>query len=204
MEMAIKKKLAAFCILSLVMSAGAANANTTLTFDELATQQVDGLSYNGVTFGFTVGGVSSSDALYNTIGPGNLLYLQGAVLEGTSYGTLTLDFDSPTSLLQFGLSMNSYDPETAAYKVQLFDTSLTSIGIFTNDTTTPKLWTEDLFSYSGTLISRAVIDLNEQVAGRFAIDNLTYNTNTVPAPGAILLAGIGTGLVSWLRRRKTL
>ncbi len=202
--MTIKKKLAAFCILALLMSAGAAEAATTLTFDELATQPVDGLSYNGVTFDFAVGGSPSNDALYNSIGPGDLVYLQGAVLEGTASGTLTVDFASPTSLLQFGISLNSFDPETAAYKVQLFDTSLTSLGIFTRNTSPLTLWTEDQFSYSGTLISRAVIDINEQLAGRFAIDNLTYNTNTIPAPGAIVLGSIGAGLVGWLRRRKTL
>lgn len=202
--MTIQKKLAAFCILALLFSSGAAQATTTLTFDELVTQKVDGLSYNGVTFDFAVGDSPSIDAQYNSIGPGDLTYLQGAVLEGTTSGTLTVDFASPTSLLQFGISLNSFDPETAAYKVQLFDTSLTSLGIFTNDTSPIILWSEDQFSYSGTLINRAVISFNDLLADRFAIDNLTYNTNTIPAPGAILLGSIGAGLVGWLRRRKTL
>src|SRR5262249_3375462 len=74
-----------------------------LTFDELPFQPVDGLSYKGVTFGFTVNGQPSTDANYHSFGPGKLTYVQDPSLEGNTLGTLTLTFAKPTTVLQFGL-----------------------------------------------------------------------------------------------------
>jgi hypothetical protein len=196
------KKLITICILLVLMSAGAANAAFTLTFDELPTQPVDGLSYNGITFGFKVGGSPSTDAIYNGIGPGNLTYLQDPSLEGTTAGILTLDFSTPTDQLEFGVALNSYNPVTMAYVVRLYDSSYSLIGHFIENTSPLVLWTEGQFTYSGTRVRRAVIGFNDNAANRFALDNLTINP--IPAPGAVLLGSFGLGLVNWLRRRRTL
>jgi hypothetical protein len=199
------KKLVAICILLVLMSTGAANAAFTLTFNELPTQPVNGLSYMGITFGFKIGGSPSTDAVYNAIGPGTLTYLQDPTLEGTTAGILTLDFATPTDQLQFGAALNSYYAATPGYVVRLYDPSYLLIGVYSGNTSPLVLWSEGQFTYSGTPVSRAAIGFNDRVASRFALDNLTINpVSAVPAPGAILLSSIGLGLVNWLRRRRTL
>jgi hypothetical protein len=199
------KKLVAICILLVLMSTGAANAAFTLTFNELPTQPVNGLSYMGITFGFKVGGSPSTDAAYNAIGPGTLTYLQDPTLEGTTAGILTLNFAAPTDQLQFGVALNSYFAATPGYIVRLYDPSSLLIGVYSGNTSPLVLWSEGQFTYSGTPVSRAAIGFNDRVANRFALDNLTINpVSAVPAPGAVLLSSIGLGLVNWLRRRRTL
>ncbi len=202
------KKLVLICMVIGLTSVGVANAAVTLTFDELPTQPVNGLTYKGVTFGFTVGGSPSTDALYSDVGPGLITFLQDTTLEGNSAGILTLDFAQPTDMLQFGIALNSFDPALPGYSVQLFGDSLAWVASLSQNTYPLMIWSEDLFSYSGAPITRAIIDFNEQAAGRFALDNLTFNPvgsiNAIPAPGAILLSSIGVGFVSWLRRRRSL
>ena len=194
------KKLIMICAVVSLMSAGVSNASvTTLDFTELPFQPVDGLSYMGVTFGFSVGG-PSTDANYNSGGPGSVVFVQDPSLEGDAAGILTLDFATPTSMLEFGVALSTTVPVTQGFVVRLYDTSL--IGVYYVSTSSLVSFSEGQFTYSGPRrVTHAAIGFNDQVASRFALDNLTY---TVPAPGAILLGGIGVSLVGWLRRRRTL
>jgi len=186
-----------------MLTVGVADASVTLTFDELPFQPVDGLSYMGVTFGFTVGGSPSIDANYNSLGPGTTTYVQDPSLEGNAQaGILTLDFVTPVDMLEFGIALNTTAPINNAFTVELFDESLASMAVFPMNTAPTIFWTETQFSISGPNISRAVIGNFVDLSTRFALDNLTFNP--IPAPGAILLGSIGVGLVGWLRRRKTL
>src|SRR3990172_3460747 len=70
-------------------------APTTLTFDEIPFQSVDGLVHAGVSFDFKIGGVDSTEAFYNSFGPGTLTFVDDPSLTGDSTGVLTLDFVVP-------------------------------------------------------------------------------------------------------------
>jgi hypothetical protein len=172
-----------------------AAAIVVITFDDLPPQPANGLHHSlGVSFGFTVAGAPSTDATYAGAGPGQICFVQDPSLEGNAAGTLTLDFDVPTASLEFGVALSSLDSLPAGARVELFDAEGTSLGAFDVPTAPCVSFTEGQFSYPGPdPVSRAAITFFS-AAGRFAVDNLSFDNGTPSAPRAhraIAPAGAG-------------
>src|SRR5258707_2344898 len=183
--------LSAFCVPSFPLGA------TTLTMDELPFQPVNGLFFNGVTFHFSIGGNPSLDANYNTGSGGNEQYVQDPALEGNSSGTLTLDFASQTTGLQFGVARSFSGAMTPGLQVSLFDGSLNSLGTFNLNTSVFFTFSEGHFNSSLT-IGRAILTFPHAAdAPRFAIDKLPFTP--VPEPSMVSLLGIGFTIFAAMR-----
>jgi len=177
-------------------------STTTLTFGEIPFQSVDDLAYTGVAFDFKIGGADSPEAFYNSFGPGTLTYVDDPSLTGDSAGVLTLDFDIPTLVVEFGMAVNTADALSPGFRVELFSPSLTSLGETPVDVF-PTLgalgFSENRFEYAGGPISRVVIRFDHQ-PGSFALDNLTYLP--IPEPSTFSLSGAVLLSLAVRRRRR--
>lgn len=189
--------LLATALIGCVVSAKA----TTLTMDEVATQPISGLSVSGVTFGFTVSGLPSLDATYNISGPGTTTYIQDPSIEGSVFGLLQLNFSAPVTNLSFGVALNHFGSLAPGFSVHLFDTGLTSLGVFDVDTAPLVSYSEGQFAYAGASVARAEISFANE-AFRFAFDNLSFSSSNVPEPATVALVGLsGLGLFLFRRRK---
>ena len=169
--------------------------------DELPNQPVNGLTFQNIAFGFTVGSLASTDARYNSValGSNTTLNLQAGTLEGDASGLLTLDFIQPISDLTFDLARLTSQNLTGA-TVSLFDSSLT--GFASTPVSVSKLVTfsEGQFAYhGGTPVKRAVVSFTPAGGPRFAIDNL--NTTVVPEPGTALFGAFVASVCATARTR---
>jgi len=113
-----------------------------------------------------------------------------------------VDFDTPMTMASIRaydgggdddrLVLNAYDSSN-----NLVDSD--SVGTYGYDFAFPG----ETASVSASEIAYITFQATETYSGLF-FDDLTFERQVIPAPGAILLGGIGIGLVGWLRRRRTL
>ncbi|MCG8590779.1 MAG: hypothetical protein MJE66_15925, partial [Proteobacteria bacterium] len=177
--------------LLLVTVATAQATPIVLTFDEIAPQVFDELEIAGVS-------LSTSDGVYGANHPWDWSqYLEGRVLEAPTDQLLILDFEVPTTVVEFGLLLPfSLDDEPAIVSVEFFAADLASLG---TDLLALEPGTDEaLVQWDGAHVSRAVISA-ESLLPTFLIDNLTYldilenRVEVVAPPGADGAVG-GPGL----------
>lgn len=195
-------RLTSIPITLLLVFATTTNGQVTEKLDfDVPFQPADDFRTPGVAFAFTISGIDSTEAFVGSFGPGTLSTVSDPSLTGNSTGILTLMFDRPTPILEFGVALSTADALSPGVSVELFDALGESLGIAGVDTTAVGGgvgFSEAAFGHSAEPISKAVIDFADE-PGNFAFDNLVYE---VPEPSALLLVLCAAGgLLPLLRSR---
>ena len=178
--------------------AGTASA-LPITFDEFPVGTLIGNQYESDGVVFLPGVVTcdlpqiSMDAWMPTeplLRPTNGIHSPYYGFQGDFY----MKFVQPVGQVEF--LTGSWD-QVGAGTIQVYDPAMNLVGSFSNTQVGPQT-----ICISGLGPIREVYFNSTRDYGGAGIDNLDFCT--IPAPGAILLGGLGASLVGWLRRRKVL
>jgi hypothetical protein len=179
----LKQILVATCLV--LASAAASFAQTQkMTFDELPSgTPLNGTSLYGVSFTFTVGGVPSAGATFLG-GPGVTQFVQDPSAEGPDNGVLTVVFTNSTSVLSFGLARSTFSALSPGAIVQLYDGAGSLLQTTNLDLSPLVSFSEAQFNYSGSFVKTMVLSFPNPGEGRFAFDNLVYQSGPLAGAGA--------------------
>jgi hypothetical protein len=173
----------------------------TLTMDLPEPQAVDGLVLEGVHFNYAVGGAASTDANLPVYAVGDLLHIQDPVLEGSTDGSLVLNFDTTVTDVSFGVALQAEVVQPDAVWVQSW------LGSTLQDqrwlTLVPEvLFAEARYALPGLTMNRVQISFAVPNS-RFVFDNLSFTpaASPVPEPASHLLWFAGMVVLGGLAQR---
>ena len=210
-KLVLKEHLAFLVGLMILVVFTSAQAGITLLYDNFNSENggVGAENYNRFTNWAVSEGVvdligdTGKGALYDLI-PGHGLYVD---MDGTflplGAGTLshTLNLQPGTYTLSFDLAGNQRNDDIESVTVKMGSILDEVYSLGRDDPFTTR--TENFTINSETSVTLSFAGAGSDYRGML-LDNVHLEMQTIPAPGAILLSGIGVGLVGWLRRRRTL
>lgn len=168
-------------------------------------EPINGKVLSGVTFGYTVNGVASTDAIISS-GPGSTNNLTPAYVInnlGNNGAVLSLLFSSLQTRLGYGyaVSTGSSNPLANATTVSLFDASNTLVGTLSGNAVADPLFPGGFLGIGSTIpFLRAEVTFST-VADAFAFDNVRFSDVPVPEPGTLTLVALGAlAMARGLRR----
>jgi hypothetical protein len=189
------------------ISQGAFSGSQLIDFGLIETfAPIHGMTIDGVTFQFHVGGLPSLDAVIDG-GPGITNNISPANIEGPVAGVLTIQLPSPQFRLGYGYAT---DFPPGGTSVELFDASLMSLGSITVASSPPDPTFPGGFLGLGSDVAFTSAEVRFFTAAsdrRFVLDNLTFDNVPVPEPATFTLLGYGAlfvlarGLLVRPRRR---
>ncbi len=177
------------------------------TFDGLATgTEVNGLTVNGITYRYLIGGTPTNGQVIIDGGPGttNNIAPQNVVSTGNNSGTLVLTLPTLATSVGYGFADLSQVTLADATTIMLFN-GLTNVGSQNFSGAPDPVFTGGFAGISSTLAFNTVaITFDSVDASAFALDNVTYGaaTSITPEPGTLLLVASGVGSVLAGRRRR--
>ncbi|MFC1783642.1 hypothetical protein ACFL02_08670 [Planctomycetota bacterium] len=198
------KKFITILAVMIMTATGAVNAAINLDFTEVNvgnSSQVDLTNQfwaYGVTFDHVYRYLDGRDP-WLEMGPqgGPIGYgiSNGWIIDGTIPGALgTVFFTNPTPYV----TIDWWDLASFQLTAQAYDAGNILLDTFVGPVTPADDFGTRTLSGPGLISYMTFHD----GGGYVQIANMTYAP--IPAPGAILLAGLGAGLVGWMRKRKTI
>ena len=212
-----------FALASLAIFAGLLSASPTIEFGGGGGDELTGWSYDAAskvfTFGPSIGPFqavlgSDTDALFTANAWLELpdLLLGGNSVTGwtlTPQGNIFIKYGSGT-LMEGVLGLGDLNPTGTtggAYTVFKADVTVVSSANPIGSAAMSEIISAGLLDFDLTLngASGGFLNMLQSNTGHYS-DGLSGSLAVapVPAPGALLLGGIGTSLVGWLRRRRAL